>query len=126
MEEEDAGAQHAVEDGEGAVEGHVLVVLAEHPHHETGEDQRHDDEVRALHDLGRDELLLIHAGQAAVVGRTGGLDHGEDEDDQDDHRDQLGHEERRVDLQPAMVFPAVVLQIKGDREEDDAQGNSPT
>ena len=60
VKEEDGAADEAVEDGEGAVERQVLVVLAEHADHERGEHQRHDDQVRALRDAGRQPLGLVH------------------------------------------------------------------
>ena len=61
-----------------------------------------------------------------VVGGPGGLDHREDEDDENHDRDKLGHKERRVDLQPAVIFSAVMVQVEGDREKNHSQGNAPT
>ena len=80
VKEEDAAAEDAVEDGERPVERDVLLVLREDADDVADEDERHDDQVGALHDLGRDELLLVQSGEAAVVGGAGRLDHREDKD----------------------------------------------
>ena len=65
MEEEDASAQDAVEDGEGAVQRHVLLVFGHGADDEADKHQGHDDQVGSLHDLGGDQLLLVHSGQAS-------------------------------------------------------------
>ena len=64
VEEEDAAAENAVQDGEGPVQGHVLLVLGEGADDEADEHQGHDDQVRPLHDLGTHQLGLVDAGES--------------------------------------------------------------
>ena len=64
VEEEDAAAQDTVEDSEGAVECHVLLVLGEGADDEADEDQGHDDQVGPLHDLGAHQLGLVNPRQS--------------------------------------------------------------
>ena len=66
MEEEDAAAEHAVQDGEGTVEGHVLLVFGQGPDDEADEDQGHDDQIRPLHDLCTHQLRLVDARQSGI------------------------------------------------------------
>ena len=63
-------------------------------------------QVALLHDPGREELLLVHAGQRPVLGGARGLDHGEGQDDEDDDGDEPRHDQALdVHLQPAVVLP---------------------
>ena len=61
MEEEDCSPQNAIDERDGAIEARILFIGGQSPHGEAGKDQRHDDQVGSLHDLGRGLLSLVNA-----------------------------------------------------------------
>ena len=53
--------------------------------------------------------MLVHSGQAPEFGRSGSLDQGEGEADQDGDGHELAEQDGLVGLEPAVVGAAVVL-----------------
>ena len=108
VEEEDSSPQNAIDERHGAVEARILFVGGQSPHSEAGKDERHDDQVGSLHDLGWGLLPLINPWQLPVLGSPGSLDEGEGEDGEDHDGDVLADHEGGVHLEPAVVLACTV------------------
>jgi len=61
---------------------------------------------------------LVHAGQPAIVGRSGSLDEGKGEADEDGDGHQLPEQDGLVGLKPAVVAASVVLVGDADHNLD--------
>ena len=104
MKEEDCSPQNAIDERDGAVEARILFVGGQSPHGEAGKDERHDDQVGSLHDLGGGLLPLINPRQLPVLRRPGRLYEGQREDGEDHDGDVLADHQGGVHLEPAVVL----------------------
>ena len=60
MKEEDAAPEDAVDQGEGAVQGHVVFVLGHGPDDKGDEDHGHDDQVGPLKQMEQQYNNFVH------------------------------------------------------------------
>ncbi len=98
MEHEDDDADGRVERRERAVERQVLLVLGHDADDPADEDERHDEEVGALGDLGAEDLGLGLWDALELVPVARSLDEDEGEDAEGDVRHELaqGHARPRT------------------------------